>query len=920
MIKNVMKKMNLVFFLMLLLSFLVHAQSNVHGIVLNGDSYQVLKNVSVKISNSNKAVLTNSKGLFLLKDVPIGRQYVVISCEGYKTQNYPINLLGKSIDIGTVMLYQNFVEDQDLETITITDDELSDENTIVTDHISGLFQSSKDSYLKTAAFEWSSSFYRIRGLDIDRGEVLMNGIVMNNLYNGRPNWSNWGGLNEIVRNQEFSNGLSPSNVTFGGVSGSTNMLTRASEFSEETKISYASSNRSYAHRLMATYTSGLMKSGWSIAFSASKRVGKTGYVEGTFYDANSVFVSLEKKFNNKHSLNMAIIACENNRGRSAPNTQEVFNLKGIRYNEYWGNQEGKARNSRVRSVYEPIFMLNYYLNFNAKTSLKANIAYQLGKVGNSRIDFNGGTNPSPTYYKKLPSFWIDEGNLTQAYQAEKEFISDGQLNWEKLYQANLNNASIGKNASYVLYEDRNDDTRLSLNTIFETELNEHVILNAKLAYRSLYSENFASVIDLLGGNGYMDINRFAPINSNARQNDLLKPNRVVASKNKFKYSYRLKSEVLSSFLQAQFNYGYFDFYMALKASKTNYRRTGFFQNGKFADNSLGKSKRLDFTNYSVKTGITYKMSGRHILDFNLGCISKAPFMKNTFSNPRENNAVVIGLESEKIVSTDFSYIFRSSICKAKLTGYFIKIKDVTNVNFYFLQTTANQSFVQEIVTGIQKNHIGAELGVEVKVTGTLKLKGATNFGQYLFSKNPELYITSEDFVNTSNPLGVNYFGKTHLKNYKVASGPQKAYSVGFDYRDPDYWWLGTTVNYFDDTFISISPIVRSQAFFKDADGFPFNNYDPEVARELLRQEKFESYMVVNLAGGKSWKIGNYYFGAFASVNNLLNKKFKTGGFEQSRRSDYVELLEESKRQKRFFGSKYWLGRGASYFLNIYLRF
>ena len=313
----------------------MQAQSTIKGIVLHGDSYQALKNISIKIRNSNSSALTNVDGSFLLKDVPDGKQYVVISYDGYETQNYPVYVSGKPVDLGVIMFFQNFVEEQDLETITITDNELNDDDTMVADNVSGLLQSSKDTYLRTAAFEWNSSFYRIKGLDADNGSVLINGIVMNNLFDGRPKWSNWGGLNDVFRNQEFSNGLQPSNFTFGGVLGSTNICIRASEFAGGTKISYASSNRSYAHRLMATYTSGVMKNGWSIAFSTSKRIGRRGYVEGTFYDANAAFLSLEKKCNDQHSFNMSVIASENNRGRAAPNTQEVFDLKGIQYNEYW---------------------------------------------------------------------------------------------------------------------------------------------------------------------------------------------------------------------------------------------------------------------------------------------------------------------------------------------------------------------------------------------------------------------------------------------------------------------------------------------------------------------------------------------------------------------------------------------------------
>ena len=55
--------------------------------------------------------------------------------------------------------------------------------------------------------------------------------------------------------------------------------------------------------------------------------------------ANSMFASVEKKFNDKHSLNFTSIYAENSRGKSSPNTNEVNNLMGIKYNSYWGYQE-----------------------------------------------------------------------------------------------------------------------------------------------------------------------------------------------------------------------------------------------------------------------------------------------------------------------------------------------------------------------------------------------------------------------------------------------------------------------------------------------------------------------------------------------------------------------------------------------------
>ena len=115
-----------------------------------------------------------------------------------------------------------------------------------------------DVFYRTAAYEFSSSFFKVRGLDSDNAIVHINGIKMNKLYNGRPQWSNWGGLNDVLRNQELSNGSIPLKYNFGGILGSNNINIRASEYGEGGRITYSSSNRSYSNRLMATYNLSLI--------------------------------------------------------------------------------------------------------------------------------------------------------------------------------------------------------------------------------------------------------------------------------------------------------------------------------------------------------------------------------------------------------------------------------------------------------------------------------------------------------------------------------------------------------------------------------------------------------------------------------------------------------------------------------------
>jgi hypothetical protein len=897
-------------------------QTTVQGVVKDSQTLEPMSEVVVEIEGSILSTTTNQQGEFSFSaDVPDGNQTLILTKTNYLNLYYPIVITsGELVNMGELFLELDN-ENDELFTITLSDDELNDD-TSGADNISGLLSASQDIFQRAAAFEFSPSFFRLRGLNTDNGTVLMNGIEMNKIFDGRPQWSNWGGMNDVLRSQELSNGLAPSPYNFGGLLGSTNINLRASNYRSGGRITYSSSNRSYTNRLMATYASGMLDGGWAYAFTLGRRWGDEGFQDGTFYDANSFFVSVEKKLNDKHSLNLVGFYTPNRRGKSSPNTQEVFDLKGITYNEYWGWHDGEKRNSRIRRIAEPVIMLNHYWDISDKTSVNTNVAYQFGELGNSRLDYAGGANPSPAYYQGLPSYFLadDDGpDFSGAYIAQQSFQNGGQVDWDRIYDSNLTNNINGDYAAYVLYEDRSDDKQFTANTILESSVNENLTLNAAINYKRLKSRNFAEIIDMLGSNtGYLNVDSFDQV-----QFDLQNPDLVVGEGDIFRYNYNIEANVLSGFAQAQFKYNKVDFFLAGSYTATEYQREGLYQTETYANNSFGKGRKLSFGGIGAKGGFTYKFSGKHIFNINAGYITKAPSIRNTYTNSRENHAIVgditgIDITEEKITSFDVNYIFRSSTVKARLTGYYTQMQDANEISFYFADGISGvdqgTAFVQEILQGIDKSHMGIEFGMEAQVTPTIKLTGVASIGQFTYDNNPNLVLTSSDFVEGLN------FGESNLKDYRIAAGPQQAASIGFEYRDPNYWWFGTTANFFSNTYIDVSPLTRTQNFYLDTDGLPFNNYEPELARELLRQERFDDYMVVNAIGGKSWKIGDKYISLFVSLNNIFDQKFKSGGFEQGRSANYQSLQEDSQNQKRVFGPKYWYGRGPTYFLNLNYRF
>jgi len=913
---------------------------SVVGKIVDSRNSNYLHEVKVFIKNTLIRDKSNSKGKFQITIQNSGEFILTFEKEGYKTLSTPI-IIDKdteTLDLGIIGLEVETEKDIDQNFISLNEDDLVENEKGESNNLSGLLVASKDVFLRTVAYEFSPTFFKPRNLGSEFSQVLLNGNSMNKMYNGRPQWSNWGGLNDVLRNQEFSRNMSPSQFSFGGLSGSTNLNTFASGYRKGTKVSYASSNRSYKGRVMASYSSGALLKGWAFTFSASYRFANEGFKEGTLYSANSFFTSIDKRINKKHLLNFTGIYATNVRGKSSPNTQEVFDLKNIKYNSYWGNQSDEIRNSRVREIEEPILQINHLWDINSTTSLQTNLTYQFGNIGNSRLDYGGtrivtdadnnqnivggGSNPDPTYYQKLPSYFLRDQNnpdYENAYLAEQNFRTNGQIQWEDLYDANQNTINQG-NSIYALYEDRNDDKQLSINSTIYKTINRNFTLNASLNYKILKSENYANMLDLLGGNGYLDVDIYAD-NIDEAQSDLQNPNRIIKKNDRFKYNFIFNASEINGFVQTKYSNRKIDAFVAINYNQTSYQRNGLFENGAYPEErSLGKSKKINFSSISVKSGLTYKFSGRHIFSSSIAFNSRPPTLQNSFSNARENNDLVIGLTNEKMFSFDASYFLRHPKINAKLTGYWINLTDQTDISFYFadgltgIENSETTAFVQEVLTDVAKQNIGVEIGVEVPIITGFKLKGVAAIGQSTYSSNPNLYLTSDDF---SEPL---IYGEVYLKNYFVSGGPQQAYSFGFEYSSPKYWWFSATANYFRNAYINVAPILRTNNFYLDNDGLPIHNYDEQIAKKLLQQERFKAYYLVNIVGGKSWKLKDYYFGFFANVSNILNNNYKTGGFEQSRNANYNTLLEDKTRDKPLFGPKYWFGYGTSYYASVYFRF
>ena len=728
---------------------------------------------------------------------------------------------------------------------------------------------------------------------------------------GRVDFSNWGGLNDVTRYPlENVENITPSEYTFGNLGGVAYYNTRASSYRKGVSLAYSYTNRSYFNRAMATYNTGLLKNGWAFTFSGSRRWVDEGVIEGTYQDAYAFFTSIEKRLGSKHALNFTAFGAPTYRGSNSPNTQEVYDIMGKDYNSYWGWQDGEKRNSRIRKVFEPVFQLEHFWKMGKKSNLNTTFSYQQGSDARSRLDWFHAADPNPTYYRKLPSY----GDYTA-----DEFKANAQIDWTAMYQAN--NGNLDGGAVYSVIEDVSKDKTYNIVSHFDTRFQDNWKFNANFHYQKLESDNFRRVKDLLGAKFARNLDSY----SGDSYWNLDNPDYKVYEGDRTQYSYMLHKDSYALNLSTEVDLPRWNVVASVFSSYSESYRDGQFRNHFFAtgNGSKGKSDVYDATDYGVKAKVTYKINGKNFIVYNGAYFSLAPTLNEIFVNPRTANLITPNIENQLINSNDLSYIIRGQVLKLRLTGYYTTMQKATEISRYYFDISGSNidegnALAAEVLTNLNKTYKGIELGAEVKVTPTISVTAVGSYGDYKVTNNPDV-ATYDD---QNGYRGKDFWGTAKLKDYKVAGTPQKAASLGIRYNSPKYWWIGVSGNFLADQYLDFSALNKTAVLYTDpATQNDYAGVTPELINQITEQKKFDDQFMLNANVGKSFLIGKYRMGLSLSVTNILNNRdYVTGGFEQGRVVNFPEALQELGRTTPHFGPKLWYDRGTQFFANVYLRF
>ena len=569
-------------------------------------------------------------------------------------------------------------------------------------------------------------------------------------------------------------------------------------------------------------------------------------------------------------------------------------------------------------------ILNWLYRKN-NTILNTSAAFRSVYYNRTALNYYNATDPNPSYYKYLPSYFEGRGDMaaaelyTDLWEHDEAFR---QIKWDELYQINyLNNVqnenlpdADKKGSSYIMENRINHQLVGMFSSYVNTRLSNILSLQGGVSFNYTRSSNYKTIRDLMGGEFWLDIDPFSNREISLRpqnlQNDLDNPNRRVKKGDKFGYDYDIHAIRAEAWLQNVINLPKWDINYGLQMSYTQYYRDGKMRNGRAPQDSKGKSRTLRFDNVNLKLGAVYKLDGRNQFAAHIEYGTRAPLFDQVFIAPRVKNTVVDNVENERDFSGDISYMWNYRRFRGSLTGFYTHVDNAIERNGFY--DDEYQTYANYILTGVRRAYQGIELGMAYKITPSVTATFAGTYARFRYKNNPQGTRSFENGMYADTTQTV------YLKNYYVGSTPQYNANVGIDWAAPGNWFFNVNFTWQGDAYVNLAPRYHEALpnLWEDFGG-SVEELEAKV-KELSAQDKIRNAYSLNASIGKL-----IYINRKVSLNinlNLTNitnnKNIVTYAYQQGR----LRTTGDDAYNRNAFPTRYNYAQGFRMYLNIGVRF
>ena len=729
--------------LVMLVTTIAFSQSTVTGKVFDAELNSPLPGANIIEKGTTNGIISDFDGNFTLKTKSNSGELVI----SYIGTNSKTIAFSGDTDLGVIALESSQVG---LDEIHIIASVAVDRKTPVavstikaqdislklsTQEFPEILKSTPGVYATRAGGGYGDGRINLRGFDSQNVAVMINGVPVNDMENGRVYWSNWAGLGDVTSSMQVQRGLGASKVAVASVGGTINIITKTTDAVQGGNFNTSIANDGYLKYGM-TYSTGLTEKGFAATVSASKIAGD-GYVDGTEFSGYNYFISLSQQINDANRLSFTAFGAQQEHGqrynRSTISELQETDSGPQKANKDWGYKNGEVYHQSFNFYHKPQMSINHLWDINEKSALSTAVYASFGSGGGRRDE---GSKIGSDDYR------IGASGLTP-------------IDFDKVIAENQANGVNG--SSDIISSSRNSHQWYGVLSTYKNRINDKLTISGGFDGRYYVGSHWYQVDDLLGGQFFLD-----------NETDTFAYGKPLVVGDRYNKDYDGIVTRYGLFGQAEYQLTEeLNLFMAADVSNSNYKQKEFMNNTITGSRS---SEAVNFTGYGIKGGGNYNLDINNNVFVNIGYFSKAPFLDDVFLDedgiiPNEDAV------NEKVFSAELGYGFRSE----KLTA---------NVNIYYTQWldkalggqigTGEDLFFYNL-QGIDALHQGIEVDLRYKATDNLTLTGMVSLGDWKWKSNVSADIRDQagDVVDVV---------EVYAEDLKVGDVAQTTFALGADYK------------------------------------------------------------------------------------------------------------------------------------------
>lgn len=818
-----MKKLLLVC-LATLLSVAAFAQTGtVKGRIIDGTNNEGLVGANVMLKGTAVGAMTDINGDFTINNVEAGKKTFVVSFIGYLPQEIQATVkAGGVTELGSINVKADAIGLSEVEVVAaIAQDRKTPvsvsnikaeviENKLGGQEFPEILKTTPGVYAtKGSGGGFGDSRINLRGFDSNNIGVLINGVPVNDMENGRVYWSNWAGLSDVTRTMQVQRGLGYSRLAISSVGGTINIVTKSTD-AKKGGVAYVGVGNDGYLKTQLSLSTGLMDNGLAVTASGGRTAGN-GYVDGTDFEGYNYFLSVAKKINDQHELVFTGFGAKqwhHQRNNYKKTIEDYANHpSGHKANWGYGMRDGEVYGGAYAKnfYHKPQLSLNHYWTLNENTTLSTAVY--------ASIAGGGGRRSSVREYKHY-----DENFLVQ---------------WDDVIAENKQLTADGEPVEKYIFSSRNYHNWYGVLSTLNSKVSEKITVTGGFDGRYYVGKHYRQVDDLLGGTHAFDLNR------GGKPNNINSADGYVTVGDKIQYNNDGRVTWLGLFGQAEYAADNYSAFITGTVANTNYLRTDYFQ---YTPGNQD-SERMNYLGYSLKGGFNYNLNDYHNVFINGGAFSRAPFMNIVFAGnvntPAEN------IKNEQAESIEVGYGLRTSVVSANIALYNTAWKNKA-FSTRLQQQDASGLQKSAIINGQNALHRGVEIDVQAKPIRNLSVSGMLSLGDWKWTNDVEAKIT-DDAGNIEKTI------TTYAAGLHVGDAAQTTMALAADYTLLDRFNVGLTYNYFDRLYASFDPSRRTDENVRD-DAW-----------------KLPSFKTLDLNLRYDFKVAGVNATLYGNVNNLLNE-------------------------------------------------